>query len=126
MIIYDKFLIVLSATSGNISIASFPSLIGTSVGIASTSLSLIFLLSAGLIKKLLGVTMGKKEKHIKIGMLARSKLNSIEGKISEALVNIQISHEDFMTIIDEERKYRKLKESIRMTKGQKDKKVDTH
>ena len=52
-------------------------------------------------------------------MLARSKLNSIEGKISEALVNKDVSHEDFMTIINEERNYRELKESIRMMKGQK-------
>ena len=58
-------------------------------------------------------------------MLARSKLNSIEGKISEALVNNQISHEDFMTIINEERTYRELKENIiRMMKGQEDKKKD--
>ena len=37
-------------------------------------------------------------------------------------MNNQISHEDFMTIINEERNYRELKESIRMTKGQEDKK----
>ena len=42
-------------------------------------------------------------------MLARSKLNSIESKISEALMNNQIIHEDFMTIINEERNYRELK-----------------
>ena len=47
-------------------------------------------------------------------MLARSKLNSIEGKISEALINNEISHEDFMMIINEEKKYRELKEIIRM------------
>ena len=55
-------------------------------------------------------------------MLARSKLNSIESKISESLVNNQIIHEDFMTIINEERNYRELKESIRTMKGQEDKK----
>ena len=55
-------------------------------------------------------------------MLARSKLNSIESKISEALMNKQISHEDFMTTIDEERNYRELKESVRMMKGPEDKK----
>ena len=49
-------------------------------------------------------------------MLARNKLNSIESKISEALINNVISHEDFMTIINEERNYRELKESIRMMK----------
>ena len=57
-------------------------------------------------------------------MLARSKLNSIESKIFEALMNNQISHEDFMMIINEERNYRELEESIRMMKGQEDKKID--
>ena len=55
-------------------------------------------------------------------MLTRSKLNCIESKISEALMNNQISHEDFMAIINEERNYRELKESIRMMKSQEDKK----
>ena len=51
-------------------------------------------------------------------MLARSKLNSIESKISEALINNEISHEDFMTILNEEKKYQELKESIRMMNSQ--------
>ena len=52
-------------------------------------------------------------------MLARSKLNSIENKISKALMDNEISHEDFETIINEEKKYRELKESIRMLNSQK-------
>ena len=119
---FDKSLIVSSASSCSISIASFATVIGTPVGITSTSLSLTFSLCTGLAKKLLKATKNKKKKHNKIVMLARSKLNSIESKISEALVNNQISHEDFMTIINEERNYRELKESIRMMKGQEDKK----
>ena len=59
-------------------------------------------------------TINKKKNHNKIVMLSRSKLNSIESKISEALINNEISHEDFMTILNEEKKYRELKESIRM------------
>ena len=51
-------------------------------------------------------------------MLARSKLNSIESKISEALINNEISLEDFMTIVNEEKKYPELKESIRMINSQ--------
>ena len=47
-------------------------------------------------------------------MLARSKLNNIERKISEALINNEISHEDFTTIINKEKNYRRLKESIGM------------
>ena len=40
-------------------------------------------------------------------MLARSKLNSVESKISEALTNNDISHEDFMTILNEEKSWKK-------------------
>ena len=120
---FDKSLIILSVISGSISIASFATVIGIPIGITSVSLSLTFSLCTGLIKKLLKATRNKKNKHNKIIMLARSKLNSIESKISEALINNQISQEDFMTIINEERNYRELKESIRMMKGQEDKKM---
>ena len=51
-------------------------------------------------------------------MLARSKLNSIESKVSQALINNEISHEDFMIIINEEKDCRELKESIRMMHSQ--------
>ena len=47
-------------------------------------------------------------------MLARSKLKSIESKISEALINNEISHEDFMTIMNVKKQYGEVKESIRM------------
>ena len=52
-------------------------------------------------------------------MLVRSKLSSIESKISEAWINNEISHEEFMAIMNEERKFRELKESIRMMNSQK-------
>ena len=45
-------------------------------------------------------------------MLARSKLNSIRIKISEALINNEVSHEDFTTIINEEKNYRELKNAL--------------
>ena len=121
---FDKSLIVLSVTSGGISIASFATVIGTPIGIASAGLGLTFSLCTGFVKELLKATRNKNDKHNKIVTLARSKLNSIESKISEALINNQISHEDFMTIINVERNYRELKESIRMMKGQEDKKID--
>ena len=52
-------------------------------------------------------------------MLASSKLNSIESKTPEALINNLISHEDFVTIFNEEKSYGELKESIRMMNSQK-------
>ena len=51
-------------------------------------------------------------------MLARSQLNSTENKISEALINNEIINEDFMTILNEEKKYQQLKENIRMMNSQ--------
>ena len=51
-------------------------------------------------------------------MPARSKLNSIGSKISQVLINNEISHEDFMIIINKEKKYRELKESIRKMNSQ--------
>ena len=115
---FDKSLIVLSVTTGSISIASFATVIGAPVGMMSASCSLAFSITTGFVKKFLKTTRNKKKKHNKIVMLARSKLNSIESKISEALINNEISHEDFMTILNEEKKYRELKESIRMMNSQ--------
>ena len=51
-------------------------------------------------------------------MLARNKLNSIESKICEALINNEIKHEEFTAIIDEEKKYGEVKESIRIMNSQ--------
>ena len=118
----DKSLIVLSVTSGNVSIASFATVVGIPAGITNASLSLAFSLCTGLVKKSLKATRNKERKHNKIVMLARSKLSSIESKISEALINNQISHEDLITIINEERNYRESKEII-MMKVQEDKKI---
>ena len=113
----DKSLILLSVATGSISIASFVTVIGAPVGIMSASCSLSFSITTGFVKKFLKTIRNNKKKHIKIVMLTRSKLNSIESKISEALINTEISHEDFMTILNEEKKYRELKESIRMMKS---------
>ena len=68
--------------------------------------------------KAIKTTRNKKKNHNKFVMLAISKLNSIESKISEALINNEISHEGFMTIINEEKTYRGLKQSIRMMNSQ--------
>ena len=81
---FDKSLIVLSLTTGSISIASFATVIGAPLGITSASFSLAFSISTGIIKNLWKITRNKKKKHNKIDILARSKLNSIESKISES------------------------------------------
>ena len=60
----------------------------------------------------------KTKSHNKIAELNRSKLNSIESKISEALINNKISQEDFTTIVYKEKSCWELKKIIRMMKSQ--------
>ena len=55
----------------------------------------------------------KKKKPDKIVMLAQSKFNSIETLISQALIDLEISHEEFKTIDKEKKKYEKMKENLR-------------
>ena len=89
---FDKSLIVLSVATGSISIASFATVIREPVGITSASSSLTFLITTGFSKKFVKTMRNKKKKRNKIVILARSKLNSIESKIYEALINNEISH----------------------------------
>ena len=105
----DKILIVLCATSGGVSIISFTTIVGATVGIIRASYTLIFSIAKGLIKILLKITRNKKKKHDKIPMLAKSKLNSVEILISQALDNMEISHEEFIIILKEKVKYERTK-----------------
>ena len=73
--------------------------------------------TTGIIKKLLKVTRKKKKKHNKIVMLSKSKLNSIETLLSQALTDLDISYEEFKTIVNEKEKYEQMKKSIRNIKN---------
>ena len=108
----DKILIVLSAASSRVSIISFTSTIGKSVGIVSASFTLIFSLKNGIIKKLLNMTISKKKKHDQLLMLAKSKFNSIDTLISQALIELDISHEEFIMILIEKDKYERMKYNL--------------
>ena len=108
----DKILIVLSATTGGVSIISFTSIIGAPVGIASASFTLIFSLTTGIVKKLLNITRNKKKKHDKILMFAKSKLNRVETLISQAIIDMEITHEEFITILNEKDKYEKMRDNL--------------
>ena len=91
----DKVLIALSATTGGVSICSFTSNVGAPVRIAIARFTLMFSLTRGRRKK--------KKKHDKILMLTKTKLNNIETLISQALIDMEISHEEFVTILKEKR-----------------------
>ena len=109
---FNKSLIFLSVLDSSISIASFVSVIGAPAGIIGASCGLTFSITSGFVKKFLKTIRNKKKKHNKIVMLARSKLNSIESKISEALIKKEISHEDFIVFLNEENKNRELKKEL--------------
>ena len=104
----EKLLIDLSAT-----IISFTSTVGAPVGITRASFTFIFSLTTGIIKKLLSIARNKKKKHDKIFMLAKSKLNSIETLVSQALIYMEISHEEYITILKERDEYEKMKENFK-------------
>ena len=111
----DKIFITLSASFGTLSIASH----ATTVGIAGSSLTLIYTIGTGLNKSLLQVTKKRKKKHKKIITLAKSKLNTIGTLLSSALNDSKISHEEFTNIITEKNMYENIKENIRDTKEEK-------
>ena len=73
--------------------------------------------TTGVVKKLLNITRKKKKKHNKIIILARNKLNIIENLISQALIDFDISHEEFSKIIYEKNNYEQMEDNIRNAKS---------
>ena len=113
----DKILIVLNATTGRVSIISFVSAIGAPVGIVNASFTLRFPLPTPIVKKLLDITRKKTKKHDKILILAKIKLNSIDTLIYQALIDMDICHEEFVTILREKDRYEMMKENFKNKNG---------
>ena len=111
----DKIFITLSASLGTLNIASYAAVVVIPVGIAGSSLTLIFTIGTGLNKSLLQVTKKRKKKHNKIIALVKSKLNMIDTLLSSALNDSKISHEEFTNIITEKNIYENIKENIKDT-----------
>ena len=86
--------------------------VGIPVGIAGASLTVIFTVTTGVVKKLLDITRKKKKKNNKIITLAKNKLNIIETLISQASIDFDISHEEFSKIIYEKNNYEQIKDNI--------------
>ena len=114
----DKILIVLNATTGGVSIISFVSAIGAPVGIVNASFTLRFPLATPIVKKLLDITRKKTKKHDKIIILAKIKLNSIDTLIYQALIDMDICHEEFVTILREKDRYEMIKENLKNKNGE--------
>ena len=113
----DKLFITLSASFSTLSIASHATIVGIPVGIAGASLTLIFIVTTGVVKKLLNIARKKKKKHNKIIALVRSKLNIIETLISQASTDFDIIHEEFSKIIYEKNYYEQIRDNIKSVKS---------
>ena len=111
----DKIFITLSASFSTLSIASYATVLGLPVGIAGSSLTLIFTIGTGIDKSLLQVTKKRKKKHNKILALAKSKLNMIDTLFSSALNDSKISHEEFTNIITEKDIHENIKDTAELS-----------
>ena len=98
-------------------LVSHATVVGIPVEIAGASLTVIFTVTTGVVKKILNITRKKEKKHNKIITLARNKLNIIETLISQALIDFDISHEEFSKIIYEKNNYEQIKDNIRSAKS---------
>ena len=94
----DHSLIVISTITGCVSFSAFASLVGIPIGIARSTIGLkICIITAGT-KNYKLIIKENKKKHDKIVLLAKSELNSLEVLISKALIDSNISHDEFVLI----------------------------
>ena len=100
------FLILASAISGCISISAFTSLIGIRIGLKICGIAARIKKSKSIIKK-------KKKKHDKLVFLAKSKSNKIEVSVSKALIDSNISHDEFILINNVLKESEEMKEEIK-------------
>ena len=98
------------------SIYAFASLIDIPVGIKSSAIGIKFFAIAAEIKKHKSIIRKKKNKHDKPVLSAKSKLNRVEVLISKSLIDSNISHDEFVSIINVLKEYEKMKEEIKNVK----------
>ena len=109
----DKILVILSATTGGVSLFSFASIVRAPVGIISASFTLIFSLTTRIVTKILDTLRKKIKKHDKILMLVKSKLSSIDILIAQALIDMNISHEEYIMSLKEKDRYEMMEENLK-------------
>ena len=112
----EYFLILASTITGWISISVFTSLLVIPIGITSFAIGLKICAIAVGIKKYKSIIKWKKKKHDNIVLLAKSKKFSIQVLISKALINSNISHDEFVLINNVLNEYDKMNEEIKNLK----------
>ena len=110
---YMKHFFVLASTvTGCVSIFAFASLFGVSVGTTSSAIGLRICAIAAGIKKYKSIINKENKKYDKMLLLAKTKLNRIVASISKALIDSNVSHDEFILTNNALKVYGDLKEEI--------------
>ena len=109
----EHFLILASRLTGCILFSAFASLVGIPIGIRSSAIGLKICAITLRTKKFKSIIKKKKKKHNKIVLLAKSKLYLIEALFSKALIDSNISHDEFILINNLLKEYAGMKEETK-------------
>ena len=109
----EHFLILASRLTGCISFCAFAFLVGIPIGIRSSAIGLKICAITLRTKKFTSIIKKKKKKHNKIVLLAKSKLYLIESLVSKALIDSNISHNEFILINNLLKEYADMKEETK-------------
>ena len=110
----EYFLILASTITGCVSIYTFASLVGIPIGITSSAIGLKNYAITAAIKKYKSMIKKKKNKHDKIVLLGKSKLNSIEVLISKVLIDSVISHDEYVLVNNFLKEYNEIKKKLKI------------
>ena len=116
LIYIEHFLILASTITGCVSVAAFAFLLGIPIGIRNSAIGLKICAIPARIKGYKSIIRKKKKMHDKIALLGKSKLNSMEVLISKALIDSNISHDEFVLIYNVVKEYDEMKQKIKTLK----------
>ena len=109
----DHLLIVLSTITAGISISAFASLVGIPIRITSPAIGLKICVITAEIKRYKSIIKKKKRIHDKIVLLAKSQQNGIDLSSSKALIDSNISHDEFILINNMLKEFYDMKKKIK-------------
>ena len=109
----EHLFVLIFTVTGCVSISAFTSLVGIPTGVTSSEIGLQICVTTAGIKKYKSIIKKKKKKHDKTLSFAYSKLNSVEVLISKALIDSNISHDEFVLIINVPKEFDDMKEEIK-------------
>ena len=114
---FEHYLVFDSVVSGCVLTSAFASLVGVPVGFTSSAVGMKICAITTRIKKYESIIKKKKKKHDKILLLVKAKFGNIEVLLSKALINSNISHDEFLSVNNESKEYNEMKVEIKNPKN---------